>query len=96
MEHSVSVALKHFGMDVETGVAKLSDLFGQQLHSVDRIAENDGLVDLQLQPQNTHGIWRSILHSWLTRTNLGEEGVEAVHLLPFLHKCIVLQHGIQS
>lgn len=27
----------------------------------------------------------------MTTTDLGEEGVQTVHLLSFLHKCVVLQ-----
>ena len=54
MEHSVSVLLVHLGVDVETWVTKLSDLLGKQLHSLSRVAEDDGLVDLQLE-NNIHG-----------------------------------------
>ena len=49
MEHAVAVALQHLGMDVETGVAQLGDFLCQQLHPVDRVTEDDGLIDLQLQ-----------------------------------------------
>jgi len=47
VEDSVAVRLGHLGVDVVAGVAELSDLFGQQLHSLGRVAENDALVDLQ-------------------------------------------------
>ena len=49
MEDTVSVRLQHLGMDVEAGVAQLRDFLGQQLHAVHRVAEDDGLVDLELQ-----------------------------------------------
>lgn len=49
MEDPVAVALKHLGMNVEARVAKLCDFLGQQLHTVHRVAEDYGLVDLQLQ-----------------------------------------------
>ena len=49
MEDSVPVGLEHFGMDVETGVAQLCDFLGQQLHTVHRVAEDNGLIDLKLQ-----------------------------------------------
>ncbi len=48
VEDPVPVALEHLGVDVEARVAKLGDLLGQQLHAVDRVAEDDGLVDAQL------------------------------------------------
>ena len=35
-------------MDEETGVAQLSDLLGQQLHPLHRVAEYDTLVNLEL------------------------------------------------
>ena len=48
MEDTIAVALHHLGMDVEAGVAQLRHLFGQQLHPVYRVAEDEGLGDLQL------------------------------------------------
>ena len=60
VEDSVTVGLLHLGMDVEARVAKLGNFLGEEFHAVDRVAEDDGLVDFQL----------------------GEEGVEAVNLLP--------------
>ena len=62
VEDSIAIRLLHFGMYVEAGVAKLGDLLGQELNAVDRVAEDNRLIDLKL----------------------GEEGVEAVDLLPFL------------
>lgn len=49
VEHTVAVALKHLCVDVEAGVAELCDFLGQQLHTVHGVAEDDGLVDAQLQ-----------------------------------------------
>lgn len=48
VEDSVTVSLGHLGVDVVAGVTQLSDLFGQQLHSLCRVAEDDALIDLQL------------------------------------------------
>jgi len=48
MEYAVAVALHHLGMDVEARVSQLGDLLGQQLHTIHRVAEDDGLVDLKL------------------------------------------------
>ena len=49
MEDAVAVVLHHLRVDVEAGVAQLRDFLGQQLHAVHRVAEDDGLVDLELQ-----------------------------------------------
>ena len=49
MEDAVSVLLHHLRVDVEAGVAELSDLLGEQLHTLCRVAEDDWLVDLQLK-----------------------------------------------
>ena len=46
MEDAVAVMLVHAGVDVEARVAELSDLLGEQLHSLGRVTEDDGLVDL--------------------------------------------------
>ena len=48
MEDFVAVRLGHPRVDEETRVAQLGDLFCQQLHSLDRVAEDDTLVDLEL------------------------------------------------
>lgn len=40
--------LHHLGMDVEAGVAQLSDLLGQELHPLSGVTEDNGLVDLKL------------------------------------------------
>jgi len=46
VEHSVAMSLGHFGVNVVAGVTQLCDLFGQQLHSLCRVAEDNALVDL--------------------------------------------------
>lgn len=61
MKDSVSVRLLHLGMNVVTGISQLGDFLGKKLHTIDRVAKNDTLVDLKL----------------------GEQGVQAVYLLPF-------------
>jgi len=48
MEDAVAVGLQHLGVDVEAAIAQLRDLLRQQLDQVRGIAEDDGLVDLQL------------------------------------------------
>ena len=49
VEHTVAVTLKHLGMDVEAGVAQLCNFLGQEFHSIDGVAENNGLVNAQLR-----------------------------------------------
>lgn len=68
MEDSVTISLLHFGVYIEARVAQLCDFLSEKLDTVNRVAEDDGLVNLQL----------------------GEEGVEAVDLLPFLNVGIEL------
>ena len=48
VEHAVSGLLGHLGMAVEARVAQLRDLLGQKFDAVGRVAEDDGLVDLEL------------------------------------------------
>ena len=43
--------LHHLGVDVEAGVAQLGDLLGQELHPLGGVAEDDGLVYLELWGQ---------------------------------------------
>ena len=56
MEDPVPVLLSHLGVDVEAGVPKLSDLLSQQLHSLDRVAEDDALVDLELGEESVEAV----------------------------------------
>ena len=49
MEHSVSVGLLHLGVDVEAGVSQLRDFFCQQFHTINRVAEDNGLIDNKLE-----------------------------------------------
>ena len=46
MEDAIAMGLKHFGVGVEARVATLGDSFGEEFHSVGRVAKDDGLVDL--------------------------------------------------
>lgn len=46
VEDSVPVVLGHPRVNVVAAVAEVSDLLGQQLHSLRRVAENDALIDL--------------------------------------------------
>ena len=48
MKDAVTMLLVHARVNVETRVADLGDLLGQQLDSLCRVAEDDRLVDLQL------------------------------------------------
>ena len=48
VEDAVAMRLEHLCVRVETGVSELSHLFGEELDTVRGIAENNGLVDLQL------------------------------------------------
>mmetsp|Transcript_15818 Transcript_15818/g.40766 ORF Transcript_15818/g.40766 Transcript_15818/m.40766 type:complete len:470 (-) Transcript_15818:225-1634(-) len=56
MEDAVAVGLEHLCMDVKARVAKLGDLLGEQLDAVDRVAEDDRLVDLQLREERVEAV----------------------------------------
>ena len=49
MKYSIAMVLQHLCMNIEARIAKLCNLLGQQFHSIHRVAENDGLVDLKLE-----------------------------------------------
>ena len=48
VEHPVPMVLGHLGVDVVARVAELGDLLCKQLNTLCGIAEDDGLIDLQL------------------------------------------------
>ena len=52
VKHPVPVALEHLGVNVEARVPELGNLLGKELYSVDRVTENNRLVDAQLQRHN--------------------------------------------
>ena len=52
VKDTVTVSLLHLRVDVKARIAQLGNLFGQELHPINRIAENHRLVDLEL---NTEG-----------------------------------------
>jgi hypothetical protein len=56
MKDLIPVGLDHLGVDEETRVAQLSDLLSKQLHALDRVAENDALVDLQLGEERVEAV----------------------------------------
>lgn len=53
---AVAVLLLHAGMNVEAGVAELLNLVGKQLHPLGRVAEDDGLVDVELREQGVEAM----------------------------------------
>jgi hypothetical protein len=56
VEHPVPVCLGHLCVDVKATEAELSDLFGQKLDTLSRVAEDDGLVDLKLGEQGVQAV----------------------------------------
>ena len=46
VEDAIAVRLEHLRMDVEARVPELRDLLREQLDTIDRVAEDDRLVDL--------------------------------------------------
>ena len=49
VEDAVAVVLEHLGVRVEARVAEFGDLLGEELDAVGGVAEDDGLVDLELR-----------------------------------------------
>ena len=90
MEHSVPVLLSHLGVNVETGVAQLSDLLRQQFHSLDRVAEDDALVDLQFGEESVEAVhFLFLLHVGVELCDASEselihqvDGVGVIQVLP--------------
>ena len=64
VEDAVAVGLQHFSVDVETRVPELGDLLGEELHAVNRVAEDDGLVDLELQGGGKGMSVREVGRAW--------------------------------
>ena len=56
VEDSVTGLLLHSSVTVEARVAELGDLLGQQLDSVGGVAEDDGLVDLELGEKGVQAV----------------------------------------
>jgi len=56
VEDPITVSLCHLGVDVETRVAKLRDLLGQEFNPLCRIAEDDGLLDLEFGEQGVEAV----------------------------------------
>lgn len=56
VEHAVASVLRHFGVTVEARVSELGDFLGEQLNAVGRVAEDDGLVNLQFGEQGVETV----------------------------------------
>lgn len=55
VEHAVTVRLQHLCVRVETRIAQLSNFLGQQLDPVGGVAENDGLINVELSTEVNNG-----------------------------------------
>ena len=49
VEHPIAVRLLHFRVDVEARVPDFSNFLGEELNPINGVAENDRLVDFQLE-----------------------------------------------
>ena len=47
MEYPVTVVLQHTSVGVEARVVEFSDFLSKKLNAIRRIAEDDGLIDLE-------------------------------------------------
>lgn len=56
VKDAVSIGLLHLGVNVEAAVAKLGNLLGQQLNTVDAVAKDDALVDFELGKERVEAV----------------------------------------
>ena len=56
VENAVSRLLGHLGVAVEARISEFGNLLGQQFHSVRRVTEDDGLVDLELGEKGVQAV----------------------------------------
>ena len=56
MEDAVAVRLQHLRVDVKARISELGDLLREQLDAVDRVAEDDRLVDLELREEGVEAV----------------------------------------
>ena len=91
MENLVSILLQHFGMRVEARIAKLCNLFCEKLNSIGRIAEYDGLVDLQFREKRVQAMdFLLLFHECVVLRNASEgELVHEVDLVRVGHMLIL-------
>lgn len=52
MEDTIAMGLEHLSVDVKARVPQLGDFFGKQFDAIDRVAENDGLVDFEFREES--------------------------------------------
>eukprot|EP00580_Thalassiosira_gravida_P008308 CAMPEP_0201633804 /NCGR_PEP_ID=MMETSP0493-20130528/6984_1 /ASSEMBLY_ACC=CAM_ASM_000838 /TAXON_ID=420259 /ORGANISM="Thalassiosira gravida, Strain GMp14c1" /LENGTH=112 /DNA_ID=CAMNT_0048105563 /DNA_START=633 /DNA_END=971 /DNA_ORIENTATION=- len=56
VEYLVAVRLLHLGVYVKARVAEFRDFLGEELDAVDRVAEDDGLVDFELGEEGVEAV----------------------------------------
>ena len=56
MKDPVPVFLPHLGVNVEAGVPQLSDLLGKEFYSLNGVAEDDALIDLQFGEESVEAV----------------------------------------
>lgn len=87
VEDAVTMLLLHAGVDVVAGVTELGDLAGEELDAVDGVAEDDGLVDLELVEEGVEAV--DLLAFFDEGVELGDtlegELVHEVDLVGVLH-----------
>lgn len=96
VEDTVAVRLDHLGVDVEAREAELRDALGEQLHAVDRIAEDDALVDVELLEECVEAVdLLLLLHEGVVLRHALE--CERIHEVDFIRLLEVLvREGLNS
>lgn len=101
VKDSITVALRHFGMDVVATVTQLRDLLCQQFHSLSRVAEYDRLVDLQLKYKNYTCLRKSLsnrklqIYTFHTVTQMNPKYQIFTTLVDYLYKYLQQWHCIE-
>ena len=82
MEHAIAAVLQHLGVGIEARVSEFSDLLGQKLNSIGRIAEDDGLIDLEFREKGVQAVnFLLLLHEAVVLCDTSKG--ELVHKIDF-------------
>ena len=55
VEYSISMRLLHFRVDVEARITQVGNFLREQFNAIHRVAEDNGLIDLQLAFEESEG-----------------------------------------
>lgn len=93
MEHAIPVSLEHFRVRVEARVAQVCDLFREQFDAVRRVAEDDGLVDLEFGEERVEAVdFLTLFHIGVVLSYAAKgQFVHKVDFIGVLHVAVLRQ-----